>query len=86
MKVKISETVEVSDEQRLAIARGLHGPNAKKDHASREELKDFVWRHGRDWDQLLARGAALTDEQPSLLDDDEDLIGGSSAGSAMDLI
>jgi hypothetical protein len=55
MRVKISETVEVSDEQRLAIAQRLHGPAAKKDHATREELKDFVWRHGRDWPLLLQR-------------------------------
>lgn len=79
MRVKISETVDVSDEQRLAIAKKLHGPTAKKDHATREELKDFVWRGGRDWALLLQR----SDEYA------EDLIGGGEpepAPSGMDLI
>lgn len=72
MKVKISETVEVSDEQRLAIARALHGPNAKKDHATREQLKDFVWRGGRDWAQLLQRSGEFQ----------EDLIGAGEVSTA----
>lgn len=69
MKVKISETVDVSDEQRLAIAKTLHGPKAKKDHATRDELKDYVWKHGRDWAELLSRGLELQ----------EDLIGSPDA-------
>lgn len=79
MRVKISETVEVSDEQRLAIAKALHGPNAKKDHATREDLKDFVWRHGRDWTLLLSRADEYLQE---------DLIGASSSepDDPMDLI
>jgi hypothetical protein len=65
VKVKISVTEEVTDEQRLAIAKKLHGPEAKKDQATREELKDFVWRGGRDWALLLQRADEF----------EEDLIG-----------
>jgi len=74
MRVKISETVEVSDEQRLAIAKKLHGPAAKKDHATREELKDFVWRGGRDWPLLLQRADEF----------EEDLIGAPSSPAEPD--
>ena len=71
MKVKISETVDVSDEQRLAIAKLLHGENAKKDHATREELKEFVWKHGRDFGRMIQ---SATDYQPEIDWDGMDLI------------
>lgn len=79
MKVKISETVDVSDEQRLAIAKKLHGAEAKKDQATREEMKDFVWRGGRDWALLLQRADEFEEDllsgpEPDELDDPMSLI------------
>lgn len=53
MKVNIYETVEVSPEQRKAIAARIDDAGAKKRDATREELKSFVWEHGASWADVL---------------------------------
>lgn len=67
MRVNIYQTVEVSDDQRRAIAVALHGTTDRRG-ASREDLKDFIWQHGAGWEAALA-GPETPDE------DDEDLLG-----------
>lgn len=42
MKVALYPTVEVSDDQRVAIAAVLDGEDAKKRQASRDEIKEYV--------------------------------------------
>ena len=80
MKVKVSHALEVSDEQRLQIARVIHDdPNrAKSKWADREEMKDYIWEAGALWEEKLAHQyAELTghfDESDEL--DDDDLLGG----------
>lgn len=54
MKVNLYETVEVSDEQRTSMARLLDGPDAKKRIATRDEIKAYLWQHGKDWEIDLA--------------------------------
>jgi hypothetical protein len=58
MKVKISETVEVTDQQRADIGRLLG-----KKQATRDECRDFIWKHGADWANLVARASEYQDEQ-----------------------
>lgn len=70
MRVGIYETVEVTDEQRKAIARQIDGDGAKARNATRDEMKAFLWQHGAQWVNALAA------EQPDA-DEDEDLIGGA---------
>jgi hypothetical protein len=82
VKVNIYETVEVSDEQRVALARQIDGDGAKKRQATRDEIKAFVWQHGVRWDDVLAgraepQGEATEEEDEDLLGtfgEDEDLI------------
>lgn len=50
MKVGIYETVEVDDVQRAAIARTLGQKTA-----SRDDLKTFIWQHGANWADGLAK-------------------------------
>lgn len=82
MKVSISTTVEVTDEQREMLARVLDGQGGRKRKATREEFRTFIWAEGEDWAIALsdqhaeASGAAAPDE------DDEDLLG---TGPAEDL-
>lgn len=69
MKVNIYETVEISDEQRVTLARRLDGAGAKKRQATREEIKTFVWVNGSRWEAFLG-------DDPELdLEPDEDLVG-----------
>lgn len=81
MKVNIYETIEVSDEQRVALARHLDGDGAKKRQATRDEIKAYVWEHGSGWADVLEGGSpeptpAEDDGQEALpLEDDEDLLG-----------
>lgn len=78
MKVNIYETIEVSDEQRVALAREIDGDGAKKRQATRDEIKEFVWTEGRNWAQVLDGSDPSTtedeDEDEDLLGEDEDLI------------
>lgn len=71
MKVNIYETVEVSDEQRVAIARQLDGDDAKKRLATRDEIKEFIWLHGQAWDSVLSGSEPAETEAD---DDGMDLI------------
>lgn len=91
MKVNIDKTLEVSDEQRKAIARHFDGPDAKKRDATRDEMKEFIWDNGSNWEAVLdgATPAAVTGSGAEYLGEidvthdggDEDLI-----GDGMDLI
>lgn len=89
MKVNIDKTLEVSDEQRKAIARHFDGPDAKKRDATRDEMKEFIWDNGSNWEAVLdgaapATPAAVTGSGAEYLGeidathegDDADLIGG----------
>lgn len=60
MKVKVSETVEVTDWEREKI-----GETLGKKQASRDECREYIWRHGADWAQLLHRGAEYDAEGAS---------------------
>lgn len=80
MKVNIYETIEISDEQRVALARQIDGEDAKKRQATRDEIKEFVWEQGSDWAEALSDG----DTRPS--EPDEDLIGGEDEDDLEDLI
>lgn len=65
MKVKVENVVEVSDEQRQEISQLL---GVK--HASRDQLKEFLWRHGENWAAALASSvqpATEPDELESLI-------------------
>lgn len=73
MKVNIYETVQVSDEQRIAIAREIDGDGAKKRQATRDEIKDFIWSEGRNWASVLEGGEPSNPEDED--DSDEDLLG-----------
>lgn len=75
MKVNIYETVQVSDEQRVAIAREIDGDGAKKRQATRDEIKDFIWSEGRNWESSLASDDDGVPEEDGPEVDDEDLLG-----------
>lgn len=53
MKVTLG-TIEVTDEERVAIADALDGKETKR-KATRDETRDFVLRHGQSWRELLSR-------------------------------
>jgi len=75
MKVSISRTEEMSDDQRVVLARSLDGEKARKRKATREEARDFIWQHGADWEIALSDlGREESDEAPAE-DEDEDLLG-----------
>lgn len=78
MKVNIYETVEVSDEQRVEIARHIDGDGAKKRQSTRDEIKAYVWEHGSRWAEVLDGSLEPQDEV------DEDLLGDTLDG--MDLL
>ena len=75
MKVNIYETVEVSDEQRVQIARLQDGDGAKKRQATRDEIKSFVWEEGSNWEDVLANGKPEPTPAEEPEDEDEDLLG-----------
>jgi hypothetical protein len=77
MKVALYETVEVSDEERVAIAAHLDGEGAKKRQATRDEMKAFLWEEGSRWQQVLGTGTPDPDpaDAEEDLEDLEDLIG-----------
>lgn len=68
MKVMIDVTVEVTEENRVQLARIIDGEGTKKRIATRNELKAFIWRHGEDW------ATALGDQFNEATEDD-DLLG-----------
>lgn len=74
MKVNIYTTVEVSDAQRIAIAAEIDGEGAKPRSATRDEMKEFVWREGENWAaSLTTEDAAAADgpieEEPAAADE-----------------
>lgn len=92
MKVNIVEGIDISDEQRVQLAVVTdNGKTKPKRLATRVEIKEFAWRHGVQWDDVL-RGlhAAFTTpaeiEDEDLLGDEEDLRGTSSESDLEDLL
>lgn len=87
MKVSISTTVEVTDEQREMLARVLDGKGGRKRKATRDEFRTFIWAEGEDWAIALSdqyaeeSGAAASSDE-----DDEDLLGTDGDDDGMDLI
>lgn len=84
MKVKVSETVEVDDEQRKQIAAVIDGGEGKKRDATREEMKDFIWAKGEHWETHLRLASTNQEINPAAAEvtqidvvheDTEDLIG-----------
>lgn len=57
MRVKINNTIEVSDEQRAEIGELLG-----KKQATRDECRDFIWKHGADWELMLTRAPEFQEE------------------------
>lgn len=76
MKVSISTTVEVTDEQREMLARVLDGKGGRKRKATREEFRSYIWAEGEDWAIALSDAyAEETGAVPADDEDDEDLLG-----------
>ncbi len=69
MKINVDQTVEVSDEQRVQIANVLDGRITRR-QATRAEMKEYIWSHGRDWAVELGTDVLEleNDEQTSLED------------------
>lgn len=83
MKVNIYETVEVTDEQRVQLGALLDNQIKPKRQATRDELKEFIWTHGVDWDQELTD--RYSDEfHESNTEPDEDLVGEASSDDDLD--
>lgn len=85
MKVNIDQTLQVSDEQRVQIANVLDGRVTKR-QATRDEMKDYIWTKGKDWENLLNEDfLGLTGDDTTVVEDeDEDLLGDGSEGVADD--
>lgn len=58
MRVSIYQTVEVSDEQRKAMAE-VTGRKA----ITRDQMKDFIWSVGEDWALHLDSPAAVAEAE-----------------------
>jgi len=76
MKVAVYETMEVTDDERVAIAALLDGEGAKKRKASAAEMKAWLWQQGSGWRAALGSGD-VADAGEDLLGTDEDLLGTS---------
>lgn len=61
MKVNVDKTIEISDEQRKAIALYIDGPGSKKRDATRDEMKAFLWDNGSNWEDALNGDAPTGD-------------------------
>lgn len=72
MKVNLYKTFDISDAQRRTMARVLDGPGGKKRIATRDEIKDWAWKYGSDWDVELADQAPEGEAAP---EPEEDLLG-----------
>lgn len=66
MKVNVYQTVEVSDEQRVMLGALIDGVTTPKRQAARDEIKEFVWENGADWE------VALTELWTQRFDETED--------------
>lgn len=49
MKVNIYETVEVSDEARKRLKKVFN----QKQTVTRDQLKEFIWEHGKNWEDHI---------------------------------
>lgn len=74
MRVKISETCDMSDDQRVELARMLDGPNARKRNATREEARAFIWKHGASWEQMLETAPRYEEDLIGSVDDGQLLL------------
>lgn len=82
MKVNIYETVEVTDEQRVQLGAVIDGKVKPKRQATRDELKEYIWRHGQDWDVTLSdeHSDQFHESNTEPADEpDEDLVGDTSS-------
>lgn len=85
MKVNIYETVEVTDEQRVKLGATIDGKVKPKRQATRDELKEFIWEHGKDWEQELTNAyRAHFEEAETGSPEAEDLLGLQSEEAAAD--
>lgn len=53
MKVNVYQTVEVNDEQRVMLGALIDGVTKPKRQATRDEIKEFVWENGANWEVEL---------------------------------
>lgn len=53
MKVNVYQTVEVTDEQRVMLGALIDGATKPKRQATRDEIKEFVWENGANWEVEL---------------------------------
>lgn len=75
MKINIDHTLQVTDEQRVQIANVLDGKITRR-QATRDEMKDYIWESGKDWETTLADDFRALEEDPLPEDEaDEDLLG-----------
>lgn len=78
MKVNIDQTVQISDEQRVQLANVLDGRVTKR-QATRDEMKDYIWTCGKNWDGNLDEDfLGLTGDDTTVVEDEadeEDLLG-----------
>jgi FlaG/FlaF family flagellin (archaellin) len=81
MKVSVEQTVEVSDADRALIAEALGQKTA-----TRQDLKDFLWKHGEDWrSKLTGLPDPEGDAQPDFVSDDAGVLGAGD-DDGLDLI
>jgi hypothetical protein len=71
MKVAVYEVVEVSDEERVAIARHIDGAPDGKRKASSAEMKQFLWEQGSGWQAVVGTGD-VSEPDDDLIGDDAD--------------
>lgn len=82
MRVNIHEPLDVTDEERFAIAAHYDGPGKRKRLAKRDEIKEYCWQRGAQWRDHLGIGEAPEAEDAAEASD-EDLLGlGPAVGSA----
>jgi len=51
MKVKLDQTVEVTEQQREEIAHLID--DSRKRKCTRIEAREFIWKHGASWESML---------------------------------
>jgi hypothetical protein len=76
MKVQVSNTIEVSDEQRVQLGAVLNGSLKPKRWGNRQEFKDLVWQEGQNWPHALADLYAELADPDTEKEPEEDLLGG----------
>lgn len=88
MKVNVDQTVEISDEDRKKIAENL---GIK--HATRDDLKAFLWQHGAGWRTVIdpfevdaTNVNGVGDDEPEEEDLLGDALGEAEAGAGEDLL